>query len=190
MTHRVSAAHVRCHTRTLTTGLRPLLLLGLAGCADKAPVDAPATASPAPVAALPQATPAHTGAPTIDCGARRYTLARTDNGARVDRIDGDAPRALDAPVGMDGYAPVGLGCAVAADDTPYLVVEYGEIPGGCQVCEWFFVYDADGAPLNESVPAMQVDGETRTPNNDGYARLLETLGLSHPQIAYLPPLQP
>lgn len=188
MTHRIHAAHVRRRARTLAAGVLPLLLL--AGCADKAPVDAPVTASPAPVAALPQATPAHTGAPTVDCGDRRYTLARTDNGARVDRIDGDAPRALDAPVGMDGYAPVGLGCAVAADDTPYLVVEYGEIPGGCQVCEWFFVYDADGAPLNESVPAMQVDGETRTPNNDGYARLLETLGLPHPQIAYLPPLQP
>lgn len=119
----------------------------------------------------------------LECGGASFVLLGSGENARVE-ASGTSSTTLPAPRGMQGFVPVGMGCATSASGQHYLVVQYGETPFGCKVCEWFFIYDAEGAPMNDAVPPTRGYGETLEANNDGYDRLLSELGLRHPKIEY------
>ncbi|WP_250862528.1 hypothetical protein, partial [Caballeronia sp. INML3] len=62
---------------------------------------------------------------------------------------------IDTPEEMEGYAVIGLGCAVAdADGKPYFIAQYDELPEGCSFCEWYYLYDANGKQLTHSYPPV------------------------------------
>lgn len=102
-----------------------------------------------------------------------------------------AVRHIDRPKEMKAYTAVGLACAVAKNDNKaYFVVQYGELPTGCENCEWYYLYDASGKQLTHSDPPMSEDkslppAQQQVPNNREYDALLGKLGISHPELDYL-----
>lgn len=84
-----------------------------------------------------------------------------------------------APPEMADYTAVGLGCAEDAKGSTYFVVQYGELPYGCEFCEWFFLYDIKGQLLNHATPPLHTQDGQQSPNNDEYEHKLEELGLKH-----------
>ena len=96
------------------------------------------------------------------------------------------------PTEMDGYGPVALGCSVTPAGNAYFTVQYGEESGtGCTICEWFYLYDADGKQLTTSVPTVLEDAtlpatQRQYPNNQEYQAKLSELGLNHPDMDYRP----
>lgn len=160
--------------------LMPVMLFSLNACAGPLPDEARARSPSGDEHALASR---ETHAMELECGAARYVLPGPGESVRVESSR-SAPANLPAPGGMQDFAPVGMGCAVSASGQQYLVVQYGEVPSGCKVCEWFFIYDARGAPMNEAIPPTRGYAETLEANNDGYERLLNELGLRHPSIEY------
>lgn len=67
------------------------------------------------------------------------------------------------------------------------VIQYGELPYGCEFCEWFFLYDIKGQLLNHATPPLHTQDGQQSPNNDEYEHKLEELGLKHPELE---PFQP
>ncbi|WJM76561.1 hypothetical protein QTJ10_23505 [Xanthomonas hortorum pv. vitians] len=88
---------------------------------------------------------------------------------------------LAPPAEMVDYTAVGLGCAEDGKGTNYFVIQYGELPYGCEFCEWFFLYDAKGQLLNHAAPPLREQDGQQSPNNDEYEHKLEELGLKHPE---------
>ena len=115
--------------------------------------------------------------------SRRTTL-------QLVRQDGTTT-AIEKPEEMREYTAVGLGCAQAtSDDKPYFVVQYGELPFGCQFCEWFYLYDVAGKQLTKSDPPILTDaslpeGEQQSANTREYEDLIQKLGITHPEVAYI-----
>lgn len=155
----------------------------LCACAEQGRAAGPLSA--APPTPVQGARSGHRDEVSILCAEADISLIGTDRDARVETLHDDTVRTLIRPAGMDDYVPVGLGCAQSTDGAAYLVVQYGEQPRGCKVCEWFFIYDGSGKPMNESVPPMRGAGMTLEPNNDGYTRVLDELALQHPEMLYL-----
>lgn len=95
------------------------------------------------------------------------------------------------PEEMHEYTAVGLGCALAeADGKPYFVVQYGELPFGCEFCEWFYLYDATGKQLTSSNPPLLTDtslpdGEQQSANTREYEEMIAKLGIKHPEVEYI-----
>lgn len=77
--------------------------------------------------------------------------------------------------------------APKTEGTNYFVIQYGELPYGCEFCEWFFLYDAKGQLLNHAAPPLREQDGQQSPNNDEYEHKLEELGLKHPELV---PFQP
>jgi hypothetical protein len=126
----------------------------------------------------------------IECGGHQFSLAGAGDAAAIERNRGSRLQTLRKPDGMADYVPIGMGCTRSPSGDEYLVVEYGEPLIGCNICEWFFVYDGDGQPLNESVPAMLDDVGSLYPNNQGYAEVTRRLGLQRHEIQYAPRPKP
>jgi len=158
------------------------LLMSLNACADPPPGDARPSPSSSVDHLIDSNEISHM---RLECGAENFHLVGDDTNARVE-ASGSGSKTLPAPRGMQGFVPVGMGCATSVSGQHYLVVQYGETPFGCKVCEWFFIYDGQGAPMNDAVPPTRGYGETLEANNDGYERLLSGLGLRHPKIEYPP----
>ena len=106
---------------------------------------------------------------------------------RVEIERGGGREELASPPEMQDYTAVGLGCANDGKGVDYLIVQYGELPYGCEFCEWYFLYDAQGQLLNHATPPLREEEGKQAPNNDEYERKLEELGLKHPEMA---PFQP
>ncbi|MBS7456648.1 hypothetical protein [Coralloluteibacterium stylophorae] len=161
----------------------PPLILLLAGACSGSVGATSAGTEPVSMASPGAEHPAREGL-QIECGGVHYRLDTRGADVRAMRGDGAVPAVLPRPEGMDLYVPVGMGCAAADNGDQYLVVEYGESPIGCKVCEWMFVYGSSGAPLNKSVPPHLGTGAELRPNNEEYDRLLGERGLEHPRIDY------
>jgi hypothetical protein len=91
---------------------------------------------------------------------------------------------------MARYTAVGLACARAKDDTPYLLVQFGERPEGCKFCEWLHLYTLRGKLLTKSQPPIlrdntQPDQSALAPNNDDFNRWSKKLDLERPQFEFL-----
>lgn len=98
---------------------------------------------------------------------------------------------IDRPAEMQDYTAVALACATSADGKAFFVVQYGELDEGCAFCEWFYLYDAAGKQLTKSVPPILEDkslppAQQQYPNNQEYEAMLKQLGLTHPEMDYLP----
>jgi hypothetical protein len=95
---------------------------------------------------------------------------------------------IEKPEEMREYTAVGLGCAEASSDgQPYFVVQYGELPFGCQFCEWFYLYDVAGKQLTKSDPPILTDaslpeGEQQTANTREYEEAVLRLDVEQPAI--------
>ena len=162
---------MRPHVLTLFAAL-----LALAACAEPA-----ATSEPEPRDSVAPAVTGDSSRLHTQCAGREYAFVGLGDEVHVQRDDGIV---LTQPQGMEMYVPVGLGCAHARGGEIHLVVQYGEPLVGCKVCEWFFVYDAQGRPMHDSVPALFGEGSSLAPNNTGYAHMSRQLGLEQPQIQY------
>ena len=194
----------------------PALMLLLAACNDpavdpaKAPnagvdagaaspgVQTPASGSSAPAAPSTPSTPPLTQQDDtgmhIECQGTRLTVAGLpDQGAdaapqtRLEIEKDGQRRSLDKPSEMADYTAVGLACVQDKTGTPYFVVQYGELPYGCQFCEWFYLYDADGKQLTHSTPPLRGEAPSQEPNNDEYEQWLAKLGVTHPEVTYFKP---
>ena len=126
----------------------------------------------------------------IRCAGSQWALTGDDEAARVERNPGAGSLVLQTPRGMADYVPVGMGCTRSGAGDAYLVVGYGEAWVGCNICEWFFVYDRDGRLLNHSDPAMLGDMGALYPNNAGYEQVIRRLQLAAHDIHYPPRAQP
>lgn len=111
--------------------------------------------------------------------------ASTKTRVEIER-DGER-QGLSPPAEMVDYTAVGLGCAEDGKGTNYFVIQYGELPYGCEFCEWFFLYDVKGQLLNHAAPPLREQDGQQSPNNDEYEHKLEELGLKHPELL---PFQP
>lgn len=94
------------------------------------------------------------------------------------------------PAEMADYTAVGIGCAVANDGTAYFVAQYGELPFGCEFCEWHYLYDQNGQQLTHSQPTVLRDpslpgDDKQYPNNQEYTALQQKLGLPKVNIDFL-----
>lgn len=176
------------------------LTLLLAACGEKpASTDsvagATASAAPFPSSSAASAEAATQGQNSMvkECpGARLHLVAlppqgQTSTRTRVD-LERDGQRlTLASPPGMEDYTAVGLGCSEDGKGGHYFVVQYGELPYGCEFCEWFFLYDAQGRLLNHATPPLREEDGQQSPNNDEYEHKLGELGLRHPELV---PFQP
>jgi hypothetical protein len=124
---------------------------------------------------------------SIHCGNARATIqcsaASADCTQTTLRLDSTAE--LPEPKGMKPYTAVGLACTKARDGTPYLVVQYGERPEGCEFCEWFHLYTTQGELLTQSSPAILKDGRDQRPNNKEFSTRSKELGIVFPDIQLL-----
>lgn len=160
-----------------------ILLVALAsGCTDQPPSHEVSLSAGLPVPAASAPLPSDARVVPLQCRGAAFFIAENNVYVRADT--GTTPQVLAGPRAMGDYVPVGVGCARSARGREYLVVEYGETPYGCKVCEWFFVYDVDGKPMNASVPPLRGDAESLEANNDEYEQKLVELGLDHPRIDY------
>lgn len=102
-----------------------------------------------------------------------------------------AVKPIENPLEMADYTPIGLGCAVSkADSKPYFVVQFGELPYGCNFCEWFYLYDENGTQLTTSNPPILVDkelpeGKQQTSNTKEYESMIKKLEIMHPEVTYI-----
>lgn len=100
-------------------------------------------------------------------------------------------QAIDRPEEMADYTAVGLGCAISSKNkAPYFVVQYGELPAGCNFCEWFYLYDHEGKQLTKSDPIILSDeslpvGNKQSANNEQFGDLTKTLALSKADIEFV-----
>lgn len=187
-----------------------LCALSLAGCQRPAQPSSsepsPANAASTPASDSPSMSggryisppTAATGSKDMDkaCGSGIFRIIRNDTGSAqattLQRIgpDGSAKNIV-PPAEMGDYTAVGLACAPAATDgKSYLVVQYGELPFGCEFCEWFYLYDASGRQLTRSEPPLLDDsslpaGKQQSANTREYESLIQTLGIEHPEVDYL-----
>lgn len=165
----------------LATGL---LLAACGGGAEPAATTATPASSPKAAEAVPQGQ----NSMIKECSGFRAHLAplpaqagaATKTRVEVER-DGQRHE-LAPPPEMQDYTAVALGCANDGKGSGYLVVQYGELPYGCEFCEWYFLYDARGQLLNHATPPLHGEDGSQFPNNDEYERKLEELGLKHPEM--------
>jgi hypothetical protein len=172
---------------TLKSASAVALACSLAACSDRPPVAPAATAADVPESTMLSSLSG--GSPPdheVQCDGARWALFVEGEASRVQRTSNAGPLVLPKPDGMEDYVPVGMGCANSAAVGERLVVAYGEAWPGCNICEWFFVYDHDGRPLNHSVPPMLGDLDSLRPNNDGYIEVTNQLRLQRPDIHYPP----
>ena len=162
--------------------LIPALMASLGACASP-PSDGATTLTATATASTPAIGSRGTEDMNLTCGAASFTLLGGDGSVRIESSQ-MTPATLPTPRGMQGYVPVGMGCTTSTSGQQYLVVQYGEVPSGCKVCEWFFIYDERGMPMNEAVPPTRGYGETLEANNEAYERFLVEHGLHHPSIEY------
>lgn len=196
-------------TKMVAPALALMLLTACNAPDATAPAAAPATAVPTAAAAPPApptapASAASAATPTIphqdetgmhiECQGTRLTVAglpAAGNDAspqtRLDLEKDGQTRSLDKPAEMADYTAVGLACVQDKEGAPYFVVQYGELPFGCQFCEWFYLYDAQGKQLTHSTPPLRGEGDAQEPNNDEYEQWLSKLGVNHPEVTYFKP---
>lgn len=116
----------------------------------------------------------------VDCVQTALTLKK----ANREVIDIAKPKELAL------YTAVGLGCATAKDNISYFVVQYGELPYGCEFCEWFHLYDIEGQQLTHSNPSILIDhtmpnDKHQMPNNREFDELSKELDLNKPHIEFI-----
>ena len=124
---------------------------------------------------------------SIKCNA----IGEACNSTVLTLISGDGKRLSPAkPKGIEKYSAVGLACTKASNGTQYFVVQYGEMPHSCTICEWYSVYDLQGMPMTSNDPATLTapdlpPSQQVYPNNNEYSALEKKLGLVKAKLQYL-----
>lgn len=120
------------------------------------------------------------------CEGVTFAIRATDEaGAQLGILDANgALTPITPPDEMRDHAASGLACVKSEQDgQPYFIVHHG---GECNICEWFYLYDAQGVSLTDRKEIFLQDEQGRsTPNNESYMEKLEALGIEHPQIQFL-----
>jgi hypothetical protein len=128
---------------------------------------------------------------SIDCGevkvaiqCSRTSKDCTQTDLMLQRADGSRLK-LKKPRGMKDYTAMGLACAKARNGTPYIMVQYGTLPSGCEFCEWFHLYSTQGKVLTHSDPPILFIKNAppvahQAPNNIQYTKLYQKLGIGQP----------
>ncbi|WP_434777127.1 hypothetical protein [Neisseria sp. Ec49-e6-T10] len=84
------------------------------------------------------------------------------------------------------YTAKGAACVRSeAKNMPYFVVEYGQLPTGCNMCEWHYLYDIHGQQLTKNVPIFFKEQDDQTPNNEEFTKLTEQLKLKLVELDYV-----
>lgn len=123
----------------------------------------------------------------IQCESGDENCSRTD--LHLEGAGRGERKQIAMPDELKDYTAVGLGCAANTEGKSYFVVQFGELPYGCEFCEWFHLYDTTGQLLTHSIPPIIEDAELpgasdQMPNNREYEALMKKLGLEHPKIEY------
>lgn len=185
----------------LANGLMPLLLVAaLPACERIGQAEPPTDAAPvAPQSAVVQGVAPGAKGVVKTCQNATFRVTRHEpaSGAgasattlQILNQNGEASD-IAKPGEMGDYSAVGLGCAIAASDgKPYFIVQYGELPFGCEFCEWFYLYDAKGAQLTSSAPSLLTDaslpdGTQQSANTKEYELMIQKLGIEHPELEYV-----
>ncbi len=132
---------------------------------------------------------------TLTCGSAKVTMSCkkgsscTQTVMRMTTVDGKSVM-LAKPKGLEDRTAVGMACAEASDKSNYVVVEFGDLPSGCEFCEWFALYDMKGGKLTDNDPAILVDktmddAHQQYPNNNQFDELAKKWKLNHPRRAYI-----
>lgn len=94
----------------------------------------------------------------------------------------NTPIKLSYPTEMkkEGQMPVGFACITSPKDhKEYVLVEYGELPFGCEFCEWFYLYDENGKLLNKNKTAfINIPHHDKGPNNASVNAMFDKLKFS------------
>lgn len=119
----------------------------------------------------------------IRCDTKYPACKRTILSAKSDRL----LVTIEPPTELAHYTAVGIGCAAANNGTPYIVVQYGELPYSCKHCEWFHLYDDSLNLLTRSHPPVLHDDSLpeswrNYANNDEFKSLTERLGINETNL--------
>ncbi len=135
---------------------------------------------------------------SLTCGSAKVTMSCKEGSSctktvmGMTTVDGKSVM-LAQPKGLEDHTATGMACVAAADKTKYVEVELGDLPRGCEYCEWHALYDLKGRKLSDNTPAILVDKEREAfnpgsgsyPNNDEINLLVKKLGLEKPDIQYI-----
>ncbi|MDR1076425.1 MAG: hypothetical protein LBL59_09065 [Xanthomonadaceae bacterium] len=110
---------------------------------------------------------------SVNCEKTRL-LVRARDGNTIEAVH---------PEEMKDFTALGLACATqSGEPSPYVVVQYGELPAGCSFCEWFYLYDANGEALNRNDRIVLNDPghpqASQVPNNTVFEEELEKRNLA------------
>ena len=89
------------------------------------------------------------------------------------------------------YYAAGLSCTENKKNEHYIVVQFGELPYGCKVCEFYYLYDISGNVLTKSEPLFLKEpreGSPRgslSPNNKEFDAIFKKLELKWNELEYL-----
>lgn len=89
------------------------------------------------------------------------------------------------------YYAAGLSCTANPKKEHYIVVQFGELPYGCKVCEFYYLYDISGNVLTKSEPLFLTEpreGSPRgslNPNNKEFDAIFKKLELKWNELEYL-----
>lgn len=125
-----------------------------------------------------------------DAGLQDSMVDCTKTSLQIENKDGNLIN-VGHPNELAAYTAVGFGCSVSQNDkAQYVVVEYGELPSGCNYCEWFYIYDMSGKQLTKSDPIILSDeslpvGNKQYANNEHYGSLSKSLRLGDADIDYV-----
>lgn len=92
----------------------------------------------------------------------------------------------------EALTATGLAC-VSGKQGVRVIVEYGGLPSGCSVCEFFYLYDTQGQALTPSHPAFRKVKrggkppiEDVEPNNDAFDAQVKREGIGRFETIYFP----
>lgn len=136
---------------------------------------------------------------TANCGGRQLQLRASSqtssqslNRTTLHLMDVDG-RAIElhTPAELSHYSAVGIACDVSpVDHLPYFTVQYGELPSGCEFCEWYVLYDAHGKQMTRNRQLFLEDtslpaGQKRYPDNAEFDAGIKRFALPEPRITFL-----
>ncbi len=133
---------------------------------------------------------AHCGGSQLQLSAYSQDSTQTLNRTtlHLTQPDGSAVE-LHTPAELSHYSAVGIACDMSpVDHLPYFTVQYGELPSGCEFCEWYVLYNAQGQRVTRNRPPLLEDrslpaGHKRYPNNADAA--IKRFALPEPRITFI-----
>lgn len=138
---------------------------------------------------------------TKQCGETEIKLVCTklgDRGCEASKLSfqskGMPENIIKLPkeIKASNFSAVGLSCTENPNGEQYVIVQFGELPYGCEICEFYYLYDLKGNALTKSDPLLLkeqvVEGDSRkslTPNNREFNEMSKKLNIKFKEVETL-----